>query len=109
MTSSSQAVTHEEIEQALHRFLAKGGEIQVLSPNPGQELLLKLELRKAEVLGGGIPTLRSFQSQLLESRGHSRVRHEAALPQRELPPLPGFPLAAAGGAARDRWLGIGPR
>ena len=55
--TSFQAVTHEEIEQALRRFLAKGGEIQVLSPNPGQELLLKLELRKAEVLGGGIPNL----------------------------------------------------
>ena len=57
MTSSFQAVTHDEIQQALGRFLAKGGEMQVLPPNPGQELLLKLELRKAEVLGGGVPNL----------------------------------------------------
>ena len=57
MTSSFQAVTHDEIQQALGRFLAKGGEIQVLPPNPEQELLLKRELRETEVLEYGIPEL----------------------------------------------------
>lgn len=58
--TSSHDITHEEIEQAMRRFLDKGGEIQVLPPNPGQELLLKMELQETEELGGDFPQLETI-------------------------------------------------
>ena len=57
MTSQAHDITHEEIEQAMRRFLGKGGEIQVLPPDPGQELLLKMELQETEELGSHVPQL----------------------------------------------------
>ena len=41
----------------MRRFLGKGGEIQVLPPDPGQELLLKMELQETEELGSHVTQL----------------------------------------------------
>ena len=39
-------ITHDQIEEAMQQFLKKGGQIDVLSPDRSQELLLKRELQE---------------------------------------------------------------